>query len=444
MHNYRPVSLQKTLLIYLAGLSFVFLVDATFDFLFFDTSPTFLSSLLPPAYHEYFMRLTIGLISVSFVLLVLLFTQKERRNARYEAHLFHISPVGIFQSNPEGQLTYVNSRWTQIMGHDAADSLGAGWLDHVFPDDQEQVKTLWAKTVAEKRPFMAEFRLIRPNQQAYWVCCKAEPHFDGKIQLGYLGFLSDIDALKSKEQSLELTTYKLQTALNAKTEFLRIMEHEFRSPLNGIYGSVQVLKDLSPSPEQIKFFDLLEKSTLSLSKVFTDIVAYQRLRDNRIQPEWEDIKPEAMVNDLLQVYQPLAEQKSIQLEFEHPPNLTTLQSDSVLLELVLVSLLSNAIKFTEKGKILVKITDWAENNRLFTRFLVEDTGIGIAQDKVKEMMGPFSQMDQSTSRSYEGLGLGLSIVEHSLKALGSKLNVSGSLGEGTSCSFDIQHVGLTP
>jgi len=440
MYKRYPIQVQKTLIAYVVGLAFVFTVDGLVDYLAFDATPTLILSLMPDAYHEVFMRLLVGFVSVTLVLSFFWFTQKERRSRRYEAHLYHIAPVGIFQSDSQGQLTYVNSKWSQIVGQPDTESIGSGWLSSVYPDDQAEVGRLWETAMSLQRPFRAEFRLRKPTGLPYWVRCEAEPHFDGKVQVGYLGFLSDIHELKSKEQSLEVTTAKLQSALTVKNDFLQIMEHEFHTPINGIFGAVQILQTMEIPAEQKEFFSILERSTLSLNKVFSDIISYQRLRDNRVQPEWEEVRPESMVNDLLNVYQPIAEQKHVALEFERPSDLQPIQTDSVLLNLVLTNLLSNAVKFTEQGKILVKISDWAQNNQFFTRFQVQDTGIGIDQSKAKDITAPFYQVDQSISRSYEGIGLGLSIVEHSLKSLGSSLTISGAVGKGTLCSFDIPHM----
>jgi len=226
---------------------------------------------------------------------------------------------------------------------------------------------------------------------------------------------------------------KAEEANLAKTSFLANMSHEMRTPLNGIVGVVDLFKTTTLSPQQVELVGLLRHSITVLRSLVDDVLDITKIEAGRLTIELIPFDLHASINGLIQLLRPHAEAKGLSLKAFVDPSLEyRLRGDSHHLRQILLNLLGNAIKFTERGEVSLSVTLKQESVGAITaRFEVKDTGIGIAADALPKIFERFVQADQSTTRKYGGTGLGTTIAKQLVELMGGNIGVESNLGEGS-------------
>ncbi|MBO6792662.1 MAG: response regulator [Balneolaceae bacterium] len=250
--------------------------------------------------------------------------------------------------------------------------------------------------------------------------------------------------LQEKNKELERTQRllieaknKAEDATRAKAMFLANMSHEIRTPMNAVIGMTEILRETSPSKEQLLYIDTIYKSGYDLIHIINDILDYSKIESGSLQLEQQPVNLHNLTADLGNLLILKAEEKNIELVFyvdEKVPDYII--GDAVRLKQILTNLLGNAIKFTEVGEVVLEIH--AENispNSVKLEFLVRDTGIGIPQNKIDHIFDSFSQVDASTTRNYGGTGLGLTITKSLVSMMNGEIWVNSVVGEGTNFTF---------
>ncbi|SOD14969.1 response regulator [Pedobacter xixiisoli] len=249
---------------------------------------------------------------------------------------------------------------------------------------------------------------------------------------------------KSLEEQLlhdkEIYNAKLnaQAANNAKTEYLGMISHEIRTPMNGVLGMANLLMQGSLSTEQREYTKTIHDSAESLLRIVNDILDFSKIEVGKVHLE----KTSVDIRDLIaEAFAHLQKSKpGLSIDFTVDKNVpNAIYGDPKRLKQVLLNFLSNAVKFTEKGSVVLECTiiDKMENEDLRLGFVVKDTGIGIAEDRVKSLFKPFVQMDHSTMRKYGGTGLGLNIAYNLITMMGGKVKVKSEVGKGSAFTFFI-------
>ncbi len=242
-----------------------------------------------------------------------------------------------------------------------------------------------------------------------------------------------MDSLRHRDEGLRLAVNQAKTASRAKSEFLANMSHELRTPLNGIIGFAEILRNQSYGPlgEQryVEYVSDIHQAGGHLLEVINDVLDVTRLEAGELKPEVQDIDVEELVRDCLDATANRAHQADIKISCEVPENLPFLQADPVMTRQILLNLLSNAIKFTPEGGSVTVAADMQENNDL--TLSVSDTGIGIAPEQIDFVVQPFSQVDSSLQRQFEGSGLGLFLSTTMAELQGATQKITSKLGEGT-------------
>lgn len=241
------------------------------------------------------------------------------------------------------------------------------------------------------------------------------------------------------EEELRQTMIKAKAADKAKSDFLASMSHEIRTPMNGVFGMTSLLLHTELTQIQREYVEIIETSGDSLLNIINEILDFSKIESGQLQLELSTFQLHRCIEDVLDLVAPKALEKQIELLYyiEHEIN-EHIYGDSFRLRQILINLVGNAIKFTEKGEILISVRKLVQReNKIQLQFEIKDTGIGIAPEKLKSIFNPFTQADTSTTRKYGGTGLGLSISNNLVKLMNGEMWVESELGIGSKFNFTI-------
>lgn len=242
-------------------------------------------------------------------------------------------------------------------------------------------------------------------------------------------------ALQAQTEALMHAKEEAENASKAKDEFLSMMSHEMRTPLNGILGMAEILNLESPSQRQKEHLDILHSSGNHLLALINDILDYNKAKSNNLSLDQINFNLKDTINNLCKALLPEAKAKGLQLNWSFDENLPEfVVGDPVRISQILNNLISNALKFTDEGKVEVKVVTSPSGDYLFE---VSDTGIGIPREKHSEIFERFRQVKPGNNRNYGGTGLGLSICKQFVELMGGELTLKSEVGYGSSFFFTI-------
>lgn len=368
--------------------------------------------------------------------------KKRRELEESELHYHSLTdntPVGIFRTRPDGYTTYVNPAWCKLSGLDAEQALGDGWLAAVHPDDRVKIAGGWHEAVRGHKISQAEYRFVRPDDQIVYVLGHTVPERNSEGEItGFVGTITDVTPQKKAEEDLLAAKNKAEESDRLKSAFLANMSHEIRTPMNGILGFMGLLEqpDLSDK-NKAEFIQIINKSGERLMNTINDIIEISRIEVGDMNLHFDEVN----ISELMQYYYGFfkiqAEGKGILLNITEQITGTAaiVKTDKQKLDGILMNLLRNAVKFTDKGRI--EFGDYLENGQLC--FFVTDTGRGIPDDKTNVIFDRFVQAESGNTRGYEGAGIGLSIVKAYAGALGGRVEVKSRLGEGSTFLLSIPY-----
>jgi signal transduction histidine kinase/CheY-like chemotaxis protein len=249
-----------------------------------------------------------------------------------------------------------------------------------------------------------------------------------------------ITQIEMRDQQLKAEVKRAEAARIAKSQFLATMSHEIRTPINGVLGMTQLLLDTQLSGEQLDFARTIHKSAEGLLSIINDILDFSKGEAGRYEVETIPFSPAKVVHECLDTVSIVAAEKKLELCLELDERLPgSLKGDPSRLRQVLLNLLSNALKFTPKGEIVLRVQlEESQGARARLRFEVQDTGIGIPKDRIDRLFQSFSQVDASRTRKYGGTGLGLAISKQIVEAMGGTMFVKTQEGAGSTFGFKLQ------
>jgi PAS domain S-box-containing protein len=335
----------------------------------------------------------------------------------------------------------ISSRWyEELWGFKPGEFTGGddAFLERVYPEDRPAIAAELTRCIAARAPFVSEFRVAWPDRSVHWLMIRAEFSFgeDGK-PLQLRGVVMDITERKQHEESLREATQKAEDSNRIKSDFLANMSHEIRTPLNAIIGMTYLALRANPSPPQERYLTKIGNAAESLLGITNDILDFSKIEAGKLELEHIPFMLDDVLNNLNDIVSQKAEQKGIGIVFSVARGVPRyLMGDPLRMGQVLINLLNNAIKFTEKGQIVVKVVaaELSSDKGLF-RFSVSDTGIGMTQEQVSKLFQSFSQADTSFTRRYGGTGLGLAISKQLCELMGGTLTVESELGKGSTFLF---------
>ncbi len=270
---------------------------------------------------------------------------------------------------------------------------------------------------------------------------------DGKILVYSVTTLSggkrlvtyyDITEQKQRESELEHAQLKAELADRAKSEFLANMSHEIRTPMNGVLGMAELLAKSELDSKQKTFTDIIVKSGNALLTIINDILDFSKIDAGQLELDPAPFKLAEAIEDVATLVSTRAKEKDLELIVRVEPGLSeNMIGDVGRIRQIITNLMGNAVKFTEKGHVLVEVTgeNLGESTRL--KFAVTDTGIGIPEDQIATIFEKFSQVDASSTRRHEGTGLGLTITAKLVELMGGTIGAESEMGEGSTFWFEV-------
>ncbi|WP_304165013.1 ATP-binding protein [Phenylobacterium aquaticum] len=298
----------------------------------------------------------------------------------------------------------------------------------IDPRDRARIEDEWSQAVIEDRPYFPEYRVARDDGREVWAACtvKLVKNEEGD-PIRLVGAMLNITDRKLAETALLQAKEEAEAANRAKSTFLATMSHEIRTPLNGVLGMAQVMAADALSPAQRERLQVIRQSGESLLAILNDVLDLSKIEAGKLELEEIEFDLDEIARGAHAAFLAVAEGKGLAFDLVIDPEAQgQYQGDATRLKQVLYNLISNGLKFTERGQVAVRLAR-AEGALTLT---VTDTGVGIAPERLAMLFDKFEQGDISTTRRYGGTGLGLSICRELAQLMGGEIAAESTLGAG--------------
>lgn len=355
-------------------------------------------------------------------------TYVDRIIAALPGHIYWVDRNNIYLgcNNVQAQTLGLNSP-KEIVGKTTAELLKDSNQVTSIDTINQQVMATGKLITLEEKASMTEDEGIYLSQKA--------PIFNDQNEIiGMLGVSFDITERKKMEQELVKAKINAEIANQVKDEFIRNMEHDIRTPIAGIIGICQVLQNLETNSEKQTFLSDIEHASQELINYFNEVLEFSQLEAGMVRVILKKFDLRDLVKTVFEIEVPAAKNRKLELISEYPAHIPDIFiGDKYRMQRILINLVSNAIKFTERGFVKIKVESMTrlEKKEVILKIVIEDTGIGIPEEKQMTLFEKFGRGDPSNRNIYKGQGLGLPIVKKFIQELEGEIEIQSESGKGT-------------
>jgi two-component system sensor histidine kinase/response regulator len=376
--------------------------------------------------------------------------ERERKIAAEEMRLravYNILPVGISITDPQGHIIDCNPASERMLGITMADHLARAYDDKAWTINREDGTPMPVEEFASVRALTQQTEVhgvvmqVLTDHHSAWLSVSAMPvaHEDFGVVIAY------VDITEQKAQADALMTAKTQAeqASLFKSQFLANMSHEIRTPMNAILGMLKLMHNTALQPRQLDYVEKTEGAAKSLLGLLNDILDFSKVEAGKMTLDPQPFALDRLMRDLSVIFSSNLGNKPVEVLFDIDPRVPhQLLGDSLRLQQILINLGGNAIKFTSRGEVVVRVRldGWegnAPDQQARVHFAVKDSGIGIAPENQHKIFAGFTQAEASTTRRFGGTGLGLSICRRLIELMGGELQLESAAGQGSTFSFSV-------
>ncbi len=352
------------------------------------------------------------------------------------------APVMIWMAGLDKLCTFFNLVWLNFTGRTLEQEIGNGWAEAVHPDDFERCLSTYVSAFDAREPFTMEYRLRRFDGEYRWLIDNGIPYYNAQgVFLGYLGSCIDISDRKHAEQLMIDGRQEAEHANQIKSQFLAMMSHEIRTPLNAILGVLELFSQTSLNSQQAEYLKIASCAGKNLLELVNDILDLTKVESGMLELEQINFDVIELTQFCVRLMTSGAKEKGLKLGvFIDPEVSSIIRGDPLRFKQVLLNLLNNAIKFTEQGSVIIKLSaQTVDNNADNCLVLVEviDTGIGITSELQGNIFEVFVQADLSDTRKYGGTGLGLAITKRLVSLWGGSIGLESTPNDGSRFWFTV-------
>ncbi|MEE4377936.1 MAG: response regulator [Candidatus Competibacteraceae bacterium] len=364
-----------------------------------------------------------------------------RLNEASVRNIITATPIGICITNETGIFEYVNPAYETIYGYTSAELIGQHFTVIVPDPYKEQLSVLHDQYIQGKAEVQGEWSVVGKNGQLFTILGNAALIVGPDGGRKKVTFVVDINRRKQAEEALEKAKIDAEQANQAKSDFLVNISHELRTPLTSIMGLADIMSGSPLNEQQQHWLTTVSHASENLLSLINDLLDYSKLEINALQLENSAFALPSLLKMLKDTLQPWADRKHLELAFQVPAALPEhVQGDPLRLRQVLLNLLHNALKFTDQGKVLLRITQQPTlhpDTACRLTFEINDSGIGMESRTIEELFKPFFQNDSSATRRYGGTGLGLAICQRLVELMGGEIKVFSESGRGSTFAFTL-------
>ncbi len=357
--------------------------------------------------------------------------EKQRLSDEKFSQIFHLSPDPIlFTDLHTGEIFDINDGFLAMLNMTRSECKGKTTLE-LGLWEEKQARTEFIRDIQRRGTIANRERMIKvAGRPRYFLISSTILPLQGRHNL--LTFLRDITEIRQTTQAMIRAKEEAESANRAKSEFLANVSHEIRTPMNAIIGTSYLLLDSGLGPDQAEYVDTIMGSGNHLLALIDEILDFSKIEAGKLELSEGYFDLDELLDEVIDIVDKKSTDKSIEIVFDIDPVVpSALFGDPVRLRQILVNIVGNAVKFTSEGEVVLRGKVLFEDEKeALINFEVHDTGIGFPQDKIEELFSPFSQADASTSRTYGGTGLGLTITRRLVELVGGSIQIANKEEKG--------------
>jgi len=360
---------------------------------------------------------------------------KSESKNKLLATIVEQSSEAIWTKDLAGVITSWNSGAAAMFGYPPSEAMGRAL--NVAESTPEEEESRRRRLVAGEK-FSYDARAMTRSSTSIDIQVAVAPLLDDANRcIGSIAVARDVTQHKRSEEALRLAREAAEAASQAKSSFLARMSHEIRTPMNGVLGMTELLLETGLTSTQRKYAETVQRSGQNLLGIINDLLDFSKIEAGKLELENVEMDLRRTIEDVVDLLAERAHSKGLELACSIPANLVThVRGDPLRLGQVLTNLVGNAIKFTEQGSVVIRVSSVEETAKhVSMRFEVSDTGAGISLEAQTRIFDEFSQADGSTTRKHGGSGLGLAISKQLVGMMGGSIHVESALGAGSTFSF---------